>query len=102
MCASISSRGTPPSRFPREKAKPAEVVASALNPRRRRYIAVPISQGFGRTKHPDSCIARNFAAAEACCVEFISQILGGSSANASFAKRRKLSRGPNAHLVQVA
>src|SRR4029077_466865 len=26
-------------------------------------MAVPISHGFGSTKHPDSCIARNFAVA---------------------------------------
>lgn len=34
ICASISSRGTAPSAVPRLKENPAEVVASALNPRR--------------------------------------------------------------------
>src|SRR5947208_12653180 len=62
ICASISSRGTAPSGLPRENANPAEVVASALNPRRSRYFAVPMSHGFGSTKQPDSCSARNFAA----------------------------------------
>src|SRR5439155_20393450 len=72
MCASISSRGTQPSGLPREKAEPAEVVASALNPSCSKYIAVPISHGFGSTKQPDSCIVRNFEAAR-FCVDLIRQ-----------------------------
>src|SRR5215213_3322329 len=59
------SRGTTPksSDIARENANPAEVVASALNPRRRRYTADPTSHGFGSTKHPDSWSARNAATA---------------------------------------
>src|SRR5438270_4230513 len=59
MCASISSRLTAPSDNPRENAKPAEVVAMALNPRCCRYLAVPMSHGFGSAKHPLSCNRRN-------------------------------------------
>src|SRR5436305_14315220 len=82
MCASISSRGTAPSGLPREKAKPADVVASALNPSRSRLIAVPMSHGFGSTKHPDSCIARNFPVTEVCFAELISKILYCSNPSA--------------------
>src|ERR1043166_7256552 len=87
MCASISSRDTPPSRFPREKANPAEVVASASNPRCSKKIAVPMSQGFGSTKHPDSCIARNFPTTEEWCAEFIPKILYGSNSSANLLRR---------------
>src|SRR4029077_7224871 len=72
MCLSISSSETPPSGLPREKAKPAEVVARASKPRCSRQIAVPTSHGLGRTKQPDSCNSRNVAAA-ANCLSFISQ-----------------------------
>src|SRR2546421_399017 len=65
MCASIASREIAPttSGCARENPKPAEVVASALKPSRCRYTALPSSQGLGRTKHPDSCSARNAATA---------------------------------------
>src|SRR5258708_32053106 len=49
---------------PRANATPAHVVARALNPRCWRERAVPTSQGFGRTKHPDSCRERNAAMAD--------------------------------------
>src|SRR5438552_1960575 len=61
MCASISSRSTAPSDNPRENAKPADVVAIALNPRCCRYLAVPMSHGFGIAKHPLSWRRRNSA-----------------------------------------
>jgi len=70
---SISPNKIAPSGFPREKAKPADVVASASNPSRCRYTAVRTSHGFARTKHPDSCSARNCAIAEDCA-EFSSFI----------------------------
>src|SRR5262245_8912318 len=73
MCASISSRGTPPSNFPREKANPAEVVASASKPRFSKWMVVPMSHGFGSTKHPDSCIFLNFPVTEVCFAEAISR-----------------------------
>src|SRR2546423_1049285 len=59
MCASISSRLTAPSDNPRENAKPADVVAIAVNPRCCKYFAVPMSHGFGIAKHPLSCSRRN-------------------------------------------
>src|SRR5271165_3025878 len=63
MCSSTMSRGTAQSESgsPREKAKPALVVASALNPKPCRYLAVPTSHGLGITKHPLSCSFRNAA-----------------------------------------
>ena len=73
MCASISSRETPPSRLPREKANPAEVVASASKPRFSKQIVVPMSHGFGSTKHPDSCIFLNFAVTEVSFAELMSK-----------------------------
>src|SRR6266404_5771076 len=45
--------------IPCENAKPALVVASAGNPSCCRYRAEPTSHGFGITKQPDSCRARN-------------------------------------------
>jgi hypothetical protein len=54
-CASAMSREMPPSRLPCDQAKPELVVASALNPRLCRKRALPTSQGFGMTKHPDLC-----------------------------------------------
>src|ERR1700736_1228901 len=54
MCASMSSRLTAPSDNPRENAKPADVVAIALNRRCCRYLAVPMSHGFGIAKQPHS------------------------------------------------
>src|SRR5256885_4260623 len=59
MCAIISSRLTEPSAIPRENAKPADVVAIALNPRCSKYFAVPMSHGFGIAKQPLSCSRRN-------------------------------------------
>src|SRR5918993_313285 len=53
---------------PCENANPADVVASALNPRYCRYTAEPMSHGFGRTKHPDSCSLRNAATGCAICI----------------------------------
>src|ERR1700737_1982377 len=60
MCASMSSRLTAPSDNPRENAKPADVVAIALNRRCCRYLAVPMSHGFGIAKQPLSWSPRNF------------------------------------------
>ncbi len=61
MCASIVSRGTAQSASgtPNPNATPALVVASARNPRCCSQRAVPTSQGFGRTKQPDSWSRRN-------------------------------------------
>src|SRR6267143_7085964 len=61
MCASIRSHGIAETESgkPREKAKPADVVATALKPTCCKYLAVPTSHGFGRTKQPDACKARN-------------------------------------------
>jgi hypothetical protein len=42
-----------------------------------------MSHGFGRTKHPDSCIARNAATTEVCFGEVISKILYCSNLSAS-------------------
>src|SRR5205814_5138978 len=39
-------------------AKPAEVVAIALNPRCCKYFALPMSHGFGMAKQPLSCSCR--------------------------------------------
>src|SRR5690242_15212490 len=61
MCAIMSSRVTDPSANPREKAKPAEVVAIALKPRCCRYFAVPGSHGFGRAKQPFWCNSQNIS-----------------------------------------
>src|SRR5262245_4439782 len=55
----IASKPTSPSRRPREKAKPALVVASALKPNDASSLAVPMSQGLGMTNAPAaSCSAR--------------------------------------------
>jgi hypothetical protein len=52
-----------PSGFPREKANPALVVASALKPRLSKIFADPASQQFGTTKIPSLwCSARNSSA----------------------------------------
>ena len=48
---------TAPSGSPRENAKPALVVASALKPKEASSFAVPMSQGLGMTK-VESCKAR--------------------------------------------
>jgi hypothetical protein len=55
----IISKPTAPSGRPREKAKPALVVASALNPSDASSLAVPISHGLGMTNAlRASCSAR--------------------------------------------
>src|SRR5437660_12838900 len=84
MCESISSSETPPSGLPREKAKPADVVASASKPRCCRYRAVPTFHGLGRTKQPDSCIVVNLATADDCEFgSFIFAMLCWKDANAN-------------------
>ena len=45
--------------LPRVQARPALVVASALNPWTASRRALPMSQGFGITKQPASWSARN-------------------------------------------
>src|SRR5581483_9616211 len=74
QCASIMSRETKaaPSGSPLDHANPADVVASALKPTCSRYIADPTSHGFGSTKQPESCNARNFSMAD-CCLLIASQ-----------------------------
>src|SRR5512134_854813 len=66
-CASIASRGTAEtwSGRPMLNANPAELVASAWNPRWRRNTALPASHGLGMTKQPDAWRARNAATAGA-------------------------------------
>src|SRR5687767_7229423 len=54
-CSSTASTAGASSSIPLLKAKPEDVVASALKPRCRRYIAEPTSQGFGSTKQPSAC-----------------------------------------------
>src|SRR5437870_4606488 len=55
----MSSRLTAPSDNPRENANPADVVAIALKPKCCKYLAVPMSHGFGSPKQPLSCSLRN-------------------------------------------
>src|SRR5919108_3039918 len=56
----IASKPTAPSGRPREKAKPALVVASALKPSEVKSLAVPISHGLGMTNALGAwCSARN-------------------------------------------
>src|SRR6185295_13498331 len=74
-CPSMASRSTAPSGNPRAKAKPADVVATALNPRCSRYAAVPASHGFGRTKHPESCKVRKVAMADDWASLFMASLL---------------------------
>src|SRR5712691_11762784 len=61
MYARLRSQVSAPSESgsPCENAKPALVVASAGNPSCCRYRAEPTSHGFGITKQPASCRARN-------------------------------------------
>jgi hypothetical protein len=55
-----------------------------------------MSHGFGSTKHPDSCIFRNFTATEDCCGEFMLKVLCYFGSRASLtAKRFKVDRPPN-------
>src|SRR6266496_2711294 len=42
-----------------------------------------MSHGFGSTKHPDSCIARNFSMTEVCCAEVMPASLPCSTSSAS-------------------
>src|SRR5450631_571614 len=58
-CASVWSRPIRLSGWPTVQAKPALVVASALNPIEASACALPTSQGFGITKHPEACNRRN-------------------------------------------
>src|ERR1700757_273728 len=61
MYARLRSQVSAPSESgsPCENAKPPLVVASAGNPSCCRYRAEPTSHGFGITKQPASCRARN-------------------------------------------
>ena len=55
--ASALDTAARPSRRPRVKAKPAEVVAMASNPSPVRMRALPASHAFGSTKQPCRCSA---------------------------------------------
>ena len=63
MCSSTTSTGSASgaSGRPRANASPALVVASALKPSDSSARTVPTSHGFGMTKQPLSCSARNEA-----------------------------------------